>query len=140
MSNDNTAAEGAQFEFTRRKIKQTRGRVIHFNSRSLASMQWEARTQAGTPVTRAFVILEGQGGELVAFSESISPHQEVIDETRALLVRIGQPPAGWTPADEAWVADVYHQRLAVMEFFSWEDRARTMARKLGWDTKLVLGE
>ena len=95
-----------QNEYEPIQIKQTRGPTLRFDGRLLAE-------NTGGPVE--LEIYETRGGALVAVSEG--EMRGGID-TRACVVE---------PCD-----DEQAMRLAVMEFFDFDNRARTMARKLGW--------
>jgi len=109
-------ADGETFE--RIKIKQTRGPQIRFEGALLASQEWQAR---GRKLT--IEVWETRAGALIgaSYGEPTSERGGIAD-VRAHVVE---------PSD-----DPLAMQFEIMDFFDWDNRARSMAqRELGW--KLV---
>lgn len=104
-------------EYERVEIEQDRGPVVEFNGRLLAENKFTTHER----LEMALEIWETQGGALVAVSASTLPGQPDSEDARVTVV----PPQD----------DVQAMRFAVMQAFNWENRARTMARKLGWSLR-----
>lgn len=109
-----SASEG----FDAIEIAQMRGPTVEFNGRLLAESEFTAR--AGQDM--ALEIYETEGGALVAVTSSTLPGETGREDARVTVV----PPTD----------DVQAMRFAVMDAFRWENRARTMARKLGWSLRM----
>ena len=109
------AAAGEGWE--RVEVVQQRGPTLGFNGRLLASQEFA--TRGHDPMRVVFEIWETTLGALVAISETEPAEREGIAVRNACVAK----PEG----------DVLDQRLKVMDHFQFHDRARTMARKLGWN-------
>lgn len=106
-------------EYEMVEIAQDRGPVVEFTGRLLAETSFE--TKRGQPLTMTLEIWETQGGALVAVSASTLPGESGREDARVTVV----PPQD----------DVQAMRFAVMEHFQYENRARSMVRKLGWSLR-----
>lgn len=113
-------AEALPDEFERIEVVQQRGPRIEFVGRLLSEQEWV--TRGSDPMKVAFEIWETQGGALVAISSTEPADRVGIEIVKAIVVERQD--------------DVLAMRLAVMDFFDFHDRARTMARKIGWDLRV----
>ncbi len=120
MKRFNKRAEALPDEFERIEVVQQRGPTIEFTGRKLAEQDWV--THGNDPMVVAFEIWETQGGALVAITSTEPAERVGIEIVKAIVVERQD--------------DALAMRLAVMDFFDWHDRARTMARKLGWDLRV----
>lgn len=94
------------------EIKQTRGPTLRFRGSMLAEQGWTAPNHG-----MRIELWQTEGGALVAVTEGEYTIDEI--DRRALVV---EP-----------VEDEQAMRFAVMDFFDWENRARSMVRKqLKW--------
>lgn len=118
------AKQGADLpgEFERVSLAQMRGPTVEFTGRLLASESWVVSPEVGPDLLLSFEIWETQGGALVAASTSEPVDGEGFEDARVEVV--------------ASAEDVHAMRFAVMDHFGWGDRARSMARRLGWDLKV----
>lgn len=106
-------------EMERVELVQTRGPTVEFSGRQLAQTQFnDSRTSDRV----GFEIWETAGGALVAVIWSESSKGSDHDTCRVTVA----PPT----------TDAQEQRLAVMEAFAWDLRARSMVKKLGWSLKI----
>jgi hypothetical protein len=106
-------------EFERVEIVQAHGPTIEFAGRLLAETSFE--TRKGQPLEICLEIWETVGGALVAVSSSTLPGGSGREDCRVTVVE---------PSDDAQA-----MRFSIMDAFSWHDRARSMARKLGWSLR-----
>lgn len=99
-------------EYERVEIVPIHGSVIEFTGRRMAAQAFDT--------ARGHVrmeIWETEAGSLVAVDS-------LDDGARGEMLHASTPTGG-----------IEDQRMAVMEFFGWSKRARSMARKLGWSTR-----
>ncbi len=118
-------------------IKQTRGPTLEFFGLLLASDEWETRGR--DPHRMTIQVWETRAGALVAVSRGEPIGREGVTDTRAL---VGEPMRGAAKVWEKSDGDTFEMEgdideaamhFAVLDFFNWENRARSMARKqLGW--------
>lgn len=101
-------------------IKQSRGPTIEFAGKLLASDEFT--TKGRDPMKIRLEIWETRGGALIAASYSEPADREGFEDARAEVVE---------PSENAQA-----MRFAVMGFFGWDNRARSMARKLGWSLRM----
>jgi hypothetical protein len=116
----NKRAESLSDDWERVEIVPQRGATLEFSGRLLASDEFESR--GADPMRVSLEIWETQGGALVAVFSSEPATRKGVEVVNAAVV----------PAQ----ADAHAMRLAVMDFFDWDNRARTMARKLGWNLRV----
>lgn len=102
------------------EIVQAKGPTVEFSGRLLAEISFAMRGRDALEL--ALEIWETQGGALVAVSSSTLPGGTGREDARVTVV----PPQD----------DVHAMRLAVMAAFDWNDRARSMVRKLGWSIRV----
>lgn len=103
------------------EIVPNRGPAVSFTGKLLCETTFS--TKSGMPLDLTLEIYETQGGALVAVSTSTLPNGRGREDCRALVV----PPQ----------ADQLAMRCAVMEFFAWDNHARSMVRKaLGWSLRV----
>lgn len=102
------------------EIPQARGPTVEFNGRLLCETSFD--TRRGTPLTIHLEVWESAGGALIAVTASTLPGGEGREDCRVTVV----PPQD----------DQQAMRLAVMEHFGWELRARAMVKKIGWSLRL----
>lgn len=107
-------------EYAKETIKQTRGPRIEFGGRLLCE-------DDSGPVHME--VWETKGGALVAVT-SANMH----DGRDGLDVRAKVVNRGWCSTVNAEM-DQQIMRFAVMDHFNWDNRARSMVKKIGW--KLV---
>lgn len=98
-----------------RTIKQSRGPRIKFVGRLLGGEQWT--TKGARPMDMMIEVWETQGGALVATSSTVPADSGGFEDLRAAVFE-GE--------------DEQAKRLGVMDFFEWDNRARQMAKRLGW--------
>lgn len=120
------------------KIKQSRGPTIEFKGRLLASTEWETRDGQ-----MRLELYQSRGGALIPVTRT-----DFEDGRRALVsaavVEPVKPGAPIDNGDGTWRygADLdaeQARRLAVLSFWDWTDRARSLAREqLGWSLKLTV--
>lgn len=104
-------------EYEEVRIKQTRGPVLAFSGKLLASDERETRGHKALSVR--LEIWETKGGALVPATYA-KPLDGGFEDVRAAVVE-PQP-------------DPQAMHLAVMDFFSYDNHARGMVRKqLGWE-------
>lgn len=115
-------------EFARLRIVQTRGPTIKAEAARLLARQ-EFETKGRTPCAMVFEIYETRGGALIAVSRSTPIEFDGFEDVRAVVV---DTEAIYSERPALRQATAQDMHFAVMDHFSWEDRARTMARKLGW--------
>lgn len=106
-------------EYERVEIVQASGPTIEFSGRLLAENGYT--TRGPQPLEIKLEIWESLAGALVAVSSSTLPGEQGREDCRVTVVE---------PSE-----DVQAMRLEVMQGLGWHDRARTMARKLGWSLK-----
>lgn len=107
-------------EYERVEIVQAAGPTVEFSGRLLAENGYT--TRGPQPLEITMEIFETIGGALVAVSSSTLPGNEGREDCRVTVVE---------PSE-----DVQAMRFAIMDAFEWRDRARSMAKKLGWSLKL----
>jgi hypothetical protein len=107
-------------EFERVEFVQARGPTVEFTGRRLAETNWE--TNGARPLRIVQEVWETQGGALVAVSTSAPVDGDGFEDARVLVVEATD--------------DVQAMRFAVMGHFDWNDRARSMAKKLGWSLRV----
>jgi hypothetical protein len=106
--------------YERVEIIPTRGPRLEFTGRLLAEEQWTGR---GHDAIRAHIeIWETKGGALVATDETVRVGSHEEPRLRAAVVEPGD--------------DSQAMRFAVMDFFDWSNRARNLAKKLGWSLRI----
>lgn len=108
-------AETLDQPWERVEIKQQRGPTLEFTGKLLFETKFE--TASHDPMRVEFEIWETQGGAMVAVSATEPAQRAGIEIVNATVVPLG---------------DTQAMRCAVMDHFDWHDRARNMARKLGW--------
>lgn len=109
-------------EYEKLRLVQTRGPTIQAQAKMLASQEFTS--QGRTQMHMVLEIYETAGGALIAVSRGTPIDFDGFEDVRALVVE---------PQE-----DVQAMHFAVMEHFDYEDRARTMARKLKWKlTRIV---
>lgn len=108
-------------EYETVEIVQSRGPVIECQAVLLAENTYEDHS-GREPVTIGMEIYQTKGGALLAVRSV-----DFEDDDRRSIVRACVAPPAEDPRD-MW--------FAVMDLFEWDDRARSMARKLGWSLKL----
>jgi predicted RNase H-like HicB family nuclease len=113
-------AETLSAEYENVEIVQDRGPAIEFSGRLLCETSFE--TRGGRPLEITLEVWETRGGALVAVSSSTLPGESGREDARALVV----PPH---PNEQ-------EMHFAVMDFYQWENRARSMVRKIGWKLRL----
>jgi hypothetical protein len=86
----------------------------------LAETKFE--TNGRDPMKITFEIWESRGGALIAVFASEPGERDGVEVVKAAVVQ---------PQEDALA-----MRLAVLEHFEWHDRARSMARKLGWSMRV----
>ena len=118
MKREIRRAEAAD-EWERVETVQMRGPTVEFTGRLLASTEF---TTKGGALDMALEIWETKAGALVAVSSGMSWGRESREDARVTVV---------SPTD-----DVQAMRFAVLDAFDWDNRARSMARKLGWSLRL----
>lgn len=131
-------------------FKQSRGPTVRFTGRLLCETSWV--TKGHQPLKMMLEVWETRGGALVAASILAKPDgEEGFEDVRVAVV---EPIYGFAPhdsfveeVDEFGMkivrciradlsnpkADEAAMRFAVMDHFDWEDRARSMVRKIGWN-------
>ena len=115
-------------EYEKLRIIQPRGPTIQAQAKLLAKVEFEKRGQV--PVDVTLEVYETQGGALIAVRRSMPIDFDGVEEVRALVV---EPiPMAQSLTTTALAREQQERHFEVMTFFDWEDRARTMARKLGW--------
>jgi hypothetical protein len=102
------------------EIVQHRGPTIEFSGKLLASDKFVTRSD--DPMEVLFEIWETDGGALVAIHSSVPAEREGVEINRATVIEPGPDPLA--------------MHCAVMDAFDWQDRARSMARKLGWSLRV----
>ena len=105
-------------EWERVEIVQMRGPTVEFTGRLLASTEF---TTKGGALDMALEIGETKARALVAVSSGVMAGRER-EDARVTVV----PPTD----------DVQAMRFAVLDAFDWDNRARSMARKLGWSLRV----
>ena len=113
-------AESLPEEWDRQEIKPHAGPTIEFHGRLLAETKWV--TTGRDPLDCAMEIWETRAGALIAVFASIPVDR---DGFECVQVKVVEPSE-----------DAQAMRLAVMEHFEFDNRARSMARKLGWDLRV----
>lgn len=108
-------------EYETVEIVQSRGPVIECQAVLLAQSEHEDHS-GREPVTIGMEIYQTKGGALLAVRSV-----DFYDGDRRSLIRACVAQPAEDPRD-MW--------FAVMDLFEWDDRARSMARKLGWSLKL----
>lgn len=109
--------EALSGSWERVEIAQSRGPLLEFTGRLVAESTHQSGGREAGSVT--FELWETRAGEWIA-STMITPDR---GRARASAVRI--------PAD----ADLDARRMACMDHWEWNDRARSMVRKLGWSLR-----
>lgn len=104
-------------EYTLTKITPDRGAPLRFMGKCIAEHEWT--TNAGD--TMRFQIWQTQGLALIAVREGDGPD----GYTDALVV---EPEIHELPA----AANRQRMHFAVLDFFTWHDRARSMVKPLRW--------
>jgi hypothetical protein len=106
--------------FERVEIVQHRGATIEFSGRLLARDEFV--TRGNDPMRIEFEIWESAAGALIAVRSSEPAEREGVEIVWATVVETGPDPLA--------------MHCAVMDAFDWQDRARSMARKLGWSLRV----
>lgn len=106
---------------TAEKIKQMRGPTIMFTGCQIASTEFE--TRGHDAMSMILEIWLTKGGALIAVSSTAPVDREGFEDVRATVVE---------PQE-----DVQAMRLAVMDHFNWDSRARSMVREQLPDWDLV---
>lgn len=109
-------AEALPEEWERVEIAQSKGPTLEFTGRLIGSQSFA--THGREPMQVEFEIWETRAGAMVAVRSTTPTDREGLELVRAAVIEPGE--------------DQMPRRLAVMEHFDWSDRARTMAKKLGW--------
>lgn len=108
-------------EYERIELVQDRGPTIEFTGKLLCETSFITRGE--DPLRYELEIYQTAGGALVC-ARYVTPEQSRAEPRTDLLVVERED-------------DVLAMRLAVMEFFKWDLRARSMVRKaLGWSLKV----
>ncbi len=127
------------------KITQTRGPTIKLNGEILAE---KAFTRAGRdrPVKVTLIVYEASTGEYVAHQETRPLSGEGYRSSRAEV--FAQPIIELTvdgtlmdkgDAQAEIERQVQRLHFSIMDFFEWDNHARSMAREqLGWDLEMDL--
>jgi len=112
-------------EFTTINIKPSRSAPLRFRGKQLADVEWDTKDRSGIPDGgwMRFEIWQSQGGSLVAVR--VGENAEGHGYTDALVVE----PVDPSPTDEEGQPP-FAMRDAVLTFFDYHDRARSMARKV----------
>lgn len=108
-------AEELKDDWDRISIAQMRGPTVEATARLLAETSF---TEKRNGLEMLLEIYETRSGALIAVTSSTLPGGEGKEDARVAVVE---------PSD-----DPLAMRLAVMDHFNWENRARAMVRKLGW--------
>jgi hypothetical protein len=112
-------------EYTPTKITPDRSAPLRFNGKLIAHTEWE--TNRGD--TMRFEIWETQGGALIAVREGDGDD----GYTDALVV---EPTGDWSATRTGEASFAMHPPFAmvdaVLTFFQWHDRARSMVKPLRW--------
>ena len=104
-------------EYKPEEINQSRGPVLAFRGRLIASEERE--TKGRDPMTVLTEIFETEGGAYVAVSSMAPIEREGFEDVRAAVIAPGP--------------DEVARRCAVMDFFNWDHHARKMCvKKLKW--------
>lgn len=112
-------------EYERVEIPQSRGPVLEFTGKLLASDEFTTRGR--DPLTIKMEIWLSQKGHYVAASFSVPAGRQGFETIRATVVKRQD--------------DERDMRLAVMDAFEWHDHAKSMVRKkLGWVLKVDVDE
>ena len=109
-------AETLSGEYERVEMVQTRGPTIEFTGRLLAEDAWETRGR--NPMRMAIEIWQTQGGALIASSFSEPADREGFEDTRVAVI--------------AAQDDAQAMHFAVLDHFNWDNRARGLAKNMGW--------
>lgn len=118
-------AEALPEEFERIELVQSRGPVLEFSGKLLASDEFTTRGR--DPLCIKMEVWLSQRGHYVAASFSEPSDRQGFETVRATVVKRQD--------------DELSMRLAVMEAFEWNDRAKSMVRKqLGWNLKVDVDE
>ena len=120
MKRLNARQETLPAKVERVELVPQRGPRIEFVGRLLARDDWN--TSGRDPMNVEFDIWETRGGALVAVSVSEPIERDGVEVVKVEVVERQD--------------DAQAMRLAVMDFFDWHNRARSMARKLGWDLRV----
>mgnify|MGYP007106206929 CR=1 FL=1 len=102
-------------DYEPRTVKQTRGPRIKFLGKLLEGEQWT--TKGHRPLDMLLEVWQTPAGALVATSSSVPVDGGGIEDLRAFVADSGVEAA---------------RDLAIMDFFDWDNHARTMAKRLGW--------
>lgn len=109
-------------EYELEEIKQTRGPMLKFEGKLLCEDQ-------GGPVHME--VWQTRGGALIAVTSAEMHRGPSGLDVRATVVEPGEMADALT--EPAWEREQQRMRLAVMEAFNWDNRARSMVRKqLKW--------
>lgn len=116
-------AETLSGEWQRVEIPQTRGAILEFTARMVGTVRFETRKRDQERVAVTMAVYETRAGALVAVSATVLlDAADGFEDIRAMVVE----PIG----------DELAMRCAVMDFFGWSDRARSMMRKAGWSYRV----
>lgn len=107
-------------DYERVEFKQHRRPTIEFTGRRIAQNEFETRGR--DPLQVAFEIWETVVGNLVAVTITAPSMRDGFEIVEATVVERQD--------------DAQAMRMAVMAHFDWNDRARNMAKKLGWSLKV----
>lgn len=114
-------AETLLGEYERVEIKQSRGPTLEFTGRLLCDDELE--TRGHQPLKITMEIWETRGGAMVAATYSEPIGRAGYEDCRATVVERDDDPLA--------------MRMAVMEHFGWETRARSMVtKKLKWSFRI----
>lgn len=109
-------------QFERVELNQPRGPKVEFTGRLLCETEFETRGR--DPMRMAYEVWETRRGDFVAVTSFAPIGRDGFEDVRVLHVERQD--------------DEQAMRFAVMDWFEWNDRARSMVRKLGWDLRLDL--
>lgn len=110
-------SQSAPEEYEQAEFVQTRGPTVEFTGRLLGEAAWDSH--GDDPKHWEIEIWSTRAGALVAVSITKPLERAGYQDVRVSIVE---------PSD-----DVQAMHFAVMDHFSWGDRARTLAREIGWD-------
>lgn len=126
MTMDDTETEP---RFIAAEIKQSRGPTLVFEGALLAVTEWNARDGE-----MRIELWQSRGGALIPVTRTtFDSGREIVT---AEVVEPKKVDAGFGDGTTLMLdRDRTAMRFAVMDFWDWTDRARSMVRKLGWKLK-----